>query len=297
MKMINVRNIKKSYEHQVALNDISFDIHEGKIYGFIGRNGAGKTTMLNILAGLIRPDEGEISSEDESMVSIGYLPEEPVYYAWMTPLEYISYLSKNECEDSCQKLLSFVGLHDHQKRRIGRLSRGMKQRLGLACALVNHPKLILLDEPASALDPQGRYDLLDRIKLLKEQGKTVVFSSHILHDVERIADEIILIEQGQLMMKGKTSDILNQFSNEMIKIKYSHIKIDEFVIYLQQLLDVKHLEVKEHELYVHIKHHDVFINIITYLADHHLIVDEISFDRPTLEQHMLEVTSHHAKST
>jgi ABC-2 type transport system ATP-binding protein len=202
--MIVARNIQKSFGGRKVLSGVNMNVREGEIYGFIGQNGAGKTTTLDILSGLSRPDGGfcRVNGKDISLIGypgdlrIGYLPEEPKFYPWMTAWETLEYLMDEKNSKKVQDLLSMVGLEKHAEGRIGGFSRGMKQRLGIAAALARDSKLLILDEPSSALDPEGRAQVLDLILSLKEMGSTIIFSTHILSDVERVCDTVGILRDG-----------------------------------------------------------------------------------------------------
>ena len=210
MTAIQVENLVKTYGSIKALNGLSLEVQKGSVFGFLGPNGAGKTTTLRILAGLAQPDSGDawLSGSHiegygtQTRKNIGYLPEEPAFYPWMTPREYLNYIgeifgfSQTIRRKKTDELLEIVGLQESAKRRIGGFSRGMRQRLGLAQALVHSPEILLLDEPASALDPAGRKDVLELIENLAKTC-TVLISTHILADVDRICDTVGIINKGK----------------------------------------------------------------------------------------------------
>ncbi len=181
--MITVRNLKKKYNSFYALDGIDINVKKGEVYGFIGKNGAGKSTTMNILAGLSSPTEGEatVNGKDiakihhPSDLSLGYLPEDPKFYPWLTAYETLEYLANNNGKklkkEKIVELLSWGGLQDASDRKVGGFSRGMKQRLGICSAMIHNPELLILDEPSSALDPQGRSDVLNLIIDLKKKVK------------------------------------------------------------------------------------------------------------------------------
>ena len=200
---------------------------EHSIYGFIGKNGSGKTTTMKTVLGLLKPDAGEITVNGEKVVYgqtstnkyIGYLPDVPEFYSFMTAEEYLRFcaeitdMRRDEIDARVSELLSLVGLAD-EKHRIKGYSRGMKQRLGIAQALLNRPKLLICDEPTSALDPVGRKEILDILVAVKEQT-TVLFSTHILSDVERICTDVAFLNGGVIEIQGKLADIkANSRGNE-----------------------------------------------------------------------------------
>ena len=218
--MITVTNLQKTFKSYHALKGIKLSVKKGEIYGFIGQNGAGKSTTMNILAGLSRPTAGDciVNGMDVTAIThpsdlkIGYLPEDPKYYPRMTAYETLDYLgnspahkvSRSDIED----MLKWVGLTEAARRRVGGFSRGMKQRLGIGAALIHDPELVILDEPSSALDPEGRSDVLRLITDLKQKGKTVFFSTHILSDVERVCDTVGIIASGKMIMEKPLAEIV-----------------------------------------------------------------------------------------
>ena len=186
-----------------------------RVFGFLGPNGAGKTTTLRILTGLARPTSGKAQVAGVDVLRdgrklsrrIGHLPEEPAFYTWMTPREFLDYLgrlyglSSHERAARTRELLALVRMEDVSRRRIAGFSRGMRQRLGVAAALIHHPEVLFLDEPASALDPAGRKEVLDLIENLRGQC-TVVMSTHILADVERVCDVVGIIAKGRMLVQS-----------------------------------------------------------------------------------------------
>jgi len=216
--MLKIENLSKSFGTHKVLDGVSFDVPEGSIFGFIGANGAGKTTTMKLILGLLEADGGDIyvCGEKVSFGSaktnrfIGYLPDVPEFYNYMRPREYlklcgeITGMSPKSIKARSDELLQLVGLTTNKK--IGGFSRGMKQRLGVAQALLNEPKLLICDEPTSALDPLGRKEILDILREIK--GKTtVVFSTHILSDVERICDRVAILNKGKIALCGGLSEL------------------------------------------------------------------------------------------
>lgn len=219
MAVLKVSNLSKSFGTQLVLDRLNMEVAEHSIYGFVGKNGAGKTTTMKIALGLLKADKGEVTvcgkkvryGETATNKLIGYLPDVPEFYDYMRPFEYLKLcgeicgLSGDKIKKRSVELLSLVGLNDTRKK-IGSYSRGMKQRLGIAQALLGEPRLLICDEPTSALDPIGRREILDI--LLKLKGKTtIIFSTHILSDVEQICDYIALLDLGNLKLFGTIDEI------------------------------------------------------------------------------------------
>lgn len=207
--MLKVEGITKRFENHKVLNGVSFSISDGEIYGLIGKNGAGKTTLMNIIAGLSKSDEGTCSTGNECNVrNIGYLPDIPAFFDYLTVQEYIDFLLMNADRTNKRRtyLLQLVGLNGNEK--IKSMSRGMKQRLGVAAALVTDPKVLLLDEPTSALDPQGRHELMEVLKQLKVDGRSIVLSTHILADMEKVCDKVGFLHDGVIKKEVWIGELL-----------------------------------------------------------------------------------------
>jgi ABC-2 type transport system ATP-binding protein len=215
---VELRDVRKAFRDTVALDGLSLRVPAGSIYGFLGPNGAGKTTTLRILAGLAHADAGAVGILGRDVVGgadarslVGYLPDVPAFYKWMTAPEYLRFagslfgLSGSELDDRVAAMLELAGLTD-ARQRVGGFSRGMKQRLGVAQALIHGPRLLLLDEPTSALDPIGRRDVLDMVASLRGRT-TVFFSTHILADVERVCDTVAVIARGQVVAESDIDEL------------------------------------------------------------------------------------------
>ncbi len=232
MNILEISHITKTFGAKKVLNDLSFSVPEHSVFGFIGQNGAGKTTTMKIILGLLKSDQGEVFVNGEKVTFgqnstnkyIGYLPDVPEFYGFMTPREYLTMcgqitgMRKEEIVKKSVELLKLVGLEKENKRIKG-FSRGMKQRLGIAQALLNSPKLLICDEPTSALDPMGRKEVLDILSSVKEHT-TVVFSTHVLSDVERICDRIAFLHEGKVALSGTLEEIRNVRNGESIEIEF-----------------------------------------------------------------------------
>jgi len=220
---LETKNLTKKFKRQKAVEAINLKVRKGSIYGFLGPNGAGKSTTLKMITGLLYPTAGEILVDGHTwsrrdLKDIGVLIESPAFYGNLTARENLKVHTTllNLPDTRIDEVLSIVDLKDTGKKKSAEFSLGMKQRLGIAIALLNKPKLLILDEPTNGLDPLGIQELRDLIKLLKNEGMTIILSSHILHEVEQIAEYIGIIYKGQLRYQNeinKNEDLEKLFMN------------------------------------------------------------------------------------
>lgn len=257
---IQVSNCTKIYDEQKAIDSISFTVDKGEIVGFLGPNGAGKSTTMKIITGYLQPDEGEAIVSGvhvkkqplEAKSKIGYLPEaNPLYYD-LYVREYLDFiadihgvkLKKQKVEEAIQT----VGLSLESKKKIGQLSKGYKQRVGLAAALIHDPEVLILDEPTTGLDPNQIIEIREVIKTLG-QNKTVLFSSHILQEVEAICDRVIIINRGKLVANDKLSNLRQQTqANNVLKVVFQEALEAEWLQRLASVQSVSRLGTYEWEL-------------------------------------------------
>lgn len=302
MDALKIDNLHKSFGKNTIINGLSMSIPENTIFGFLGKNGAGKTTTMKMILGFLKKDEGsiEVFGEEVSFGQsktnrfIGYLPDVPEFYGYMTAKEYLNLcgaitgLSKNEIKNKSVELLELVGLIDVNKRISG-YSRGMKQRLGIAQALLNSPKLLICDEPTSALDPLGRKEILDIILKIKD-STTVIFSTHILSDVEAICDHVVVLDKGKNVLEGSIDELKNIKRKNTIKIRFKSDKelkafksLDKFSnLVTNEKGDTLYLTDEENQL--------KDIDILYELYKLNIFPIEIKIEEPTLENIFMEVT-------
>ena len=297
MDMLRITGLRKRFGDNEVLRGLDLAVPEGSIFGFIGKNGAGKTTTMKTVLGLLRADAGEILVNGEKVVYgqtptnrfVGYLPDVPEFYPFMTAPEYlrfcgeISGLNRSESAARSGELLELVGLGG-ETHRIKGFSRGMKQRLGIAQALLNRPKLLICDEPTSALDPVGRKEILDILMAVREQT-TVLFSTHILSDVERICTDVALLDNGTVSVQGKLSDIKTRFRREEYRMEMENPA--DLCLLLEQFPDMQ--KMGEHHLSFRESDYGVF-DVLRYVAEHRIPLLKVERAEPTLESLFMEVT-------
>jgi ABC-2 type transport system ATP-binding protein len=244
---VEVRNLTKIYGEQKAVDNISFSLNTGEIVGFLGPNGAGKSTTMKMITGYLEPSGGHINVNGidvkkmplEAKKKIGYLPESNALYYDMYVREYLGFIADvhrlTNKQSSISKVIEQVGLTSESKKRIGQLSKGYKQRVGLAAALLHNPEVLILDEPTSGLDPN---QIIEIRNVIKEQGKNklVLFSSHILQEVEAICDRVIIINKGRLVADDKLSVLHQQSTSSVVRVQFKEALEQEW---LKRLAGVK----------------------------------------------------------
>ncbi|MBC7828445.1 MAG: ABC transporter ATP-binding protein [Chitinophagaceae bacterium] len=251
--IIHVEHLSKHYKDIKAVDDISFTVNQGEIYGFLGQNGAGKSTTIRMLLTLVEPTKGRIqlfgsdlrTHRKEILRQVGAIIEKPDLYKYLTALENLSIFARLSGIRASQKQLlnqlEMVGLKNRVHSKIKTYSQGMKQRLGIAVALIHDPKLIILDEPTNGLDPQGIADIRNLIlQLSKEQGKTIFVSSHLLSEIEMIADKMLILDQGKKIVEGAVGELLDP-TKTLVELEvnnpddiYEKIKSGSWNVYLKE---------------------------------------------------------------
>lgn len=259
MKAIEIENLCMDYKSNWSfqktrvLHDLCLTVEEGQLFGYLGANGSGKTTTIKILMSLLHPASGnarlcglEITNA-QSRLEVGFLPENPYFYEYLTPLESLRFygglqnVSRKEIQSRGIKLLERVGLEHTLKMRLGEFSKGMRQRFGFCQALINEPKLLILDEPMSGLDPMGRKMIKTLILEQRKYGRTVFFSSHILSDVEEICDHIAILVKGKLRSQGEVQKLI-QSETKRYEFHLEKVSSD-----LQEILGEKALKFHKRE--------------------------------------------------
>ena len=298
MDILTIKNLKKSFGEKEVLCGLDLSVPSNSIYGFVGRNGAGKTTTMKAVLGLLRADEGEILVVGEKVVfgqtatnrHIGYLPDVPEFYSFMTPREYLRLCGESlgmngaDIKKRSEELLELVGLAD-EKHRIRGFSRGMKQRLGIAQALLGSPKLLICDEPTSALDPIGRKEILDILFSVKEQT-TVLFSTHILSDVERICTDVALLNDGKIALQGKVDCLKQAHRTETFTVETADVTNAQMLA--NAFPDVTD---RGQDTLVFSGGEEAFLDVLRFIAENRISVRKVERIEPSLESLFLEVVA------
>ena len=308
--MIEVKNLVKKYGDHIAVDHLSFTVEEGHIYGFLGPNGAGKSTTMNMITGYIGPTEGSIminghdmlENPEEAKKCIGYLPEIPPLYTDMTPLEYLRFaaelkgIARNKKEEEVQKVIADAKLEAVSDRLIRNLSKGYRQRVGLAQALLGMPEIIILDEPTVGLDPKQIIEIRDLIKSLKKKH-TVILSSHILSEVSAVCDYVLIISHGKLVASDTPDNLgkLAQGSNNLsLLVKGDKDKIRILLGEIEGIKEIAINAAKDQEGW-EVKlsteeNTDIREEVFFKMAEHHYPILEMQSKKVSLEEIFLELT-------
>ncbi|MEC1156215.1 ABC transporter ATP-binding protein [Cytobacillus horneckiae] len=275
MNVLTVKELRKKFKRNNVIKGVSFELPEKKIIALLGANGAGKTTTLQIIAGLMNKTGGEIQFEGveagtDTRQMIGYLPQFPVFYQWMSGKEFLQYvgklsgLSNEAAAKKTTELLALVGIADAGKKKIANYSGGMKQRLGIAQALIHDPKLLILDEPVSALDPLGRREVIELLKKLKTQI-TVLFSTHILSDAEEVSDEILFLHHGEIVESGSLEALTAKYKQPKITLVFERSP-QSYIDQLHQALKIDEVDINGKEAVLLVNETDKARDIILQMS-------------------------------
>ncbi|WP_391118901.1 ATP-binding cassette domain-containing protein [Psychrobacillus sp. L3] len=295
--LLHMQGLTKEYGNEKAVDNITFSLNKNTSTALIGPNGAGKTTTLSMLAGLLKQTKGSIVMDGEIAGDIrreiGFLPQYPQFYSWLTALEFTEMAAKLSGVDTkaakleAEKTLEFVGLGDAKKKKTGTFSGGMKQRLGLAQAIVHKPSLLLLDEPVSALDPIGRREIMNLLKEL-QATTTILYSTHILNDAEEMTDQLLFLRKGKLVEQGSMREVREKYANPLYKIFFSD-SIDA-----AQFVETSPWSTRQEGAVaiIHIEDAKPEMNeVLHVLADSNLSLSKVERATATLEEIFLQVVN------
>ena len=303
--MVHIENLVKRYGSLVALNHLNLDIHEGEIFGLLGPNGSGKTTAINCLLSLLKYDKGTIEifghpmtpDNHQTKQQIGIVLQNVAVFDELTVYENIDYFcglyisDKKKRKELVDEAIQFVGLEDYQKMRPKKLSGGLLRRLNIACGIAHKPRLIIMDEPTVAVDPQSRNKILEGIQKLNEQGSTIIYTSHYMEEVEQICTRIAIMDHGRIIASGTNEEL-----KKMIKTGET-ITVESIILEEKQLQDVRNLP---HVFDVHYENQVLvirctdtqhnLIRLLNYLQSQDAAFGRVFSELPTLNDVFLEIT-------
>jgi len=304
-KIVKIENLVKRYKDLIAVDNFSMHVNEGEILGLLGPNGSGKTTTLNCLMALINADAGQVEVFGKKMESsaydlkrdIGVILQNVAVFDELTVYENIDYFCGLYITDKATRkryvdeAIDFVQLQDHTKMLPKKLSGGLLRRLNIACGIAHKPKLIILDEPTVAVDPQSRDYILDGIKKLNKQGATIIYTSHYMEEIEQLCNRIVIMDGGQKIAEGTKQDLKRMIkTGETIKMEVLNIE-EEQMNYLRSLDNVK--SVKHHDDVLTIKcmqGANNLLEIMSYLSSENIVFGSVLSELPTLNDVFLEMT-------
>lgn len=304
---IRCQGLSRRYGSAPALRPLDLTVPSGSVFGFLGRNGAGKTTTIRLLTGLAHPTTGRAwvnghettNGDGLAAVQFGYLPQEPAFYNWMTPPEYLDYVGRLfRLETAVRRgripeLLALVGLEKTAKRRIGGFSGGMKQRLGLAQALIHRPPVLILDEPMAGMDPAGRRDVIELLDGLRGQV-TVFLSSHILADVDRVCDTIGIIHEGELLLVAEREELLARYAANAIELEFARASqphLADFAALVNGQSWAVGTAVENAHLHITVSDTAVARQaLLPLIVEHGLLLNKYEWVRPSLEDVFLRLS-------
>jgi ABC-2 type transport system ATP-binding protein len=295
---LEIRNVTKSFKGRVAVSNFSMELHSGECLGLIGPNGAGKSTLIKIIADIISSSEGEVLLNGKNVSKmkreIGYLPQYPNFFPWMTAKETLMFmgqlsgLKKAELTKSISNILIKVGLDGTEDLKVSTFSGGMKQRLGIAQALLHKPSLIIMDEPVSALDPIGRREVLNLIENIKKDT-TVLLSTHILSDVEEICDRFVIIKDGMKIEDTTIRELLKRNSKSKLSLEIT-LKDFEWINVAKNLSYVKDIEVTGNKVKVEVRNLEKNkILLLKHALDYNVDIIKFQLYNDTLEDMFLKM--------
>ena len=298
-KVIEVKGLTKKFKNLTAVNNLDLNVYRGDVFGFLGPNGAGKSTTIRMLLSLIKPTQGSIKIFDQSLSEnrldilkrVGAIVEKPDFYLYLSAYKNLEILGKisgvETTKDKIMEMLDLVGLEERYNSKVKTFSHGMKQRLGIAQALLHDPELIILDEPTTGLDPQGMKEIRDLITLLsREKGKTIFLSSHILREVELITNRMIIINRGTTQVEGEVEHLLNK---EKLSVTFEVEDIQGAIRIIKDSLWAPHFKSKEkNEITFEIDQPQIS-ELIKYLVRNNIEVSAV-IPKRSLEEFFLKIT-------
>ena len=298
-EIVKVEHLSKQFTEVKAVDDLSFSVTTGEVYGFLGQNGAGKSTTIRMMLTLIRPTSGTIHMfgkdlqhhRKESLSKIGAIIEKPDLYKYLTALQNLQIIARlsgiNPNRNELLRQLEKVGIAERADSKVKTFSQGMKQRLGIACALVHDPQLIILDEPTNGLDPQGIADVRNLILYLsKEKHKTVFVSSHLLSEIELIADSMLIIDKGVKVAEGKVSELLNP-ADTLVEVQTTNQDTTRRLISESQW--AQHFQTANGEILLKMHKQDIPM-LARFLVEHNVEIISLR-PRHSLEEYFLSLTT------
>lgn len=305
MSIISVENLTKRYDRTIAVDNLSFEIQEGEIFGLLGPNGAGKSTTINLICGLLKLEQGNIRIKGRDLRTdpmgvkrqIGLVPQEIALFETLTAQENIMFFGrlaglKGELlKERTQEALEFVGLSERAKKRPKDFSGGMKRRLNIACSILHHPKIIIMDEPTVGIDPQSRNHILESVRRLNTMGSTIIYTSHYMEEVEMLCRRIAIMDHGRLIACGTKEELKRIAANEE-KILIEAMNLSYNILSeIKQLYGVKDVQIQDSRLEITAEDAQIVLQDLFFiLSKNEALIKEVQLAAPDLETVFLSLT-------
>lgn len=303
MDILKVENIYKEYDKTQVVKGISLNIKKGEIFGLLGPNGAGKSTTISMITGLVKKTSGEITYEENTnsiakwKENIGLVPQDFALYFDLTAYENVAFFcslygyKRKELKKGVEKALEFVGLLEVKNKKASTFSGGMKRRLNIACAIAHSPKLIIMDEPTVGIDPQSRNHILESVKKLREEGATIIYTSHYMEEVEELCDTIAIIDHGKVMAVGTSSELKEVVKDENIYRIEVDKEIDDIDEKLKQINGVYRVKVDKNDIECYYNENKKIIeDIVNVISKENTNIRNMKSEIPSLETVFLNLT-------
>ena len=303
MYILQVKNLYKKYDKTEAIAGVDFSIKQGEIYGLLGPNGAGKSTLIKMIAGIEKKDEGEIIFEEKERNinkykrNMGILTQDIAIYPSFTAYENISFFCSlysfkgKELKRRVEKSLEFVGLSDCKNKKAKEFSGGMMRRLHLACAVAHTPKLIIMDEPTVGIDPQSRNHTLQSVKILKDNGASIIYTSHYMEEIEEICDEICILDKGKIIAEGSSKYLKENFSKSNIYTIALKSKLENIEKYIIRVDGIENISVDDKVIKcTYYNNNNTLQKLVNIICNNGGVIESIKNELPTLENVFLNLT-------
>lgn len=303
MYILQVKNLYKKYDKTEAIAGVDFSIKQGEIYGLLGPNGAGKSTLIKMIAGIEKKDEGEIIFEEKERNinkykrNMGILTQDIAIYPSFTAYENISFFCSlysfkgKELKRRVEKSLEFVGLSDCKNKKAKEFSGGMMRRLHLACAIAHTPKLIIMDEPTVGIDPQSRNHILQSVKMLKDNGASIIYTSHYMEEIEEICDEICILDKGKIIAEGSSKYLKENFSKSNIYTIALKSKLENIEKYIIRVDGIENISVDDKVIKcTYYNNNNTLQKLVNIICNNGGVIESIKNELPTLENVFLNLT-------
>ncbi len=303
--LIEIKDLVKRYKDNYAVNGVAFGIEEGEVFGLLGPNGAGKSTTLNCLIGLIQYDGGSIEifgkkftgSEREVRREIGYVPQDLAFFEELSAVDNVTYWGKlyglkgKELKESVKEALERTGLWDRRKEQAKKYSGGMKRRLNIACAIVHHPKILLMDEPTVGVDPQSRNSILESIRELNQNGTTVIYTSHYMEEIEAICSKVAIMDFGKIIAYGTVEELIASAATTTRMTLHFRKVAETLIDFLRKMPSVLSCERRDEGIDLTLKKGDwSFSSLVSQLSEAGYEIIGAEIEKPSLEAVFLQLT-------